>query len=289
VLEENERKKTMSSVAAQQPVPSLKGPLTYSVLMHAVLGGLLIYSGFAHRGESWGGAGGATQVGLVGSVPAIPLPRPDVVTPSRVVDNTKGLYKTEPPPEIKPPEPDAIPITKFHIKPPPTPKKKEALEHPTPPPPKPMHKSKILENNVPPPPNAVPYGNGGAPNIPYSSMALGPGQTTQGGLQFGSSGASGDFASRFTWYVQAVQRRVSSNWLQSTIDPSVSVAPRVVVTFDILRDGTAANIQVTHSSGNYSVDSSAVRAIRNSSPFDSLPAGYSGSRVSVDFWFDFHR
>jgi len=279
----------MSSVAAQQPIPSLKGPLTYSVLLHAVLGGLLIYSGFAHRGESWGGPGGAAEVGLVGSVPAIPLPRPDVVTPSRVVDNSKGLYKTEPPPEIKTPPPDAVPIQKFHLKPPPSPKhKSEALEHPTLPP-KNVHKSKLLENPTPPPQNAVPYGGGGAPNIPYSSFAMGAGQTTAGGLSFGSSGASGDFSSRFSWYVQAVQRRVSSNWLQSTVDPSVSVAPRVVVTFDILRNGTATNIQVTRSSGNYSVDSSAVRAIRNSSPFDSLPAGYSGSSVSVDFWFDFHR
>jgi periplasmic protein TonB len=280
----------MSSVAAEQPIPSLKRPLTYSVLLHAILGGLLVYSGFAHRGESWGGPGGATQVGLVGSVPAIPMPRPDVVTPSRVVDNSKGFYKTEPPPEIKTPPPDAIPIQKFHLKPPPTPKKKsEALEHPTPPPRKPTHKSKILENNVPPPPNAVPYGGGGAPNIPYSSFAMGTGQATQAGINFGSSSGGGDFASRFAWYVQAVQRRVSSNWLQSTVDPSVSLAPRVVVSFDILRNGTATNIQITRSSGNYSVDSSAVRAIRNSSPFDSLPAGYSGSSVSVDFWFDFHR
>jgi periplasmic protein TonB len=280
----------MSSVAAQHAIPSLKKPLTYSVFMHAVLAGLLIYSGFAHRGESWGGPGGAVSVGIVGNVPAIPLPRPDVVSSNPVVDNTKGLYKTEPPPEIKTPPPDAIPITKFKLKPPPPEKhKSEALEHPTPPPERVMHKSKVLENPTPPPPNAVPYGQGGAPSIPYSSFAMGAGTTTQGGLSFGSSGAGGDFSSRFSWYVQAVQRRVSSNWLQSTVDPSVSVAPRVVITFDILRDGTATNIQITRSSGNYSVDSSAVRAIHNSSPFDSLPAGYSGSRVSVDFWFDFHR
>jgi len=280
----------MSSVAAQQPIPSLKGPLTYSVLMHAILGGLLIYSSFTHRGENWGGPGGAVSVGIVGNVPAIPLPRPDVVSPNRVVDNSKGLYKTEPPPEIKNPPPDAIPITKFKLKPPPMPKKKsEALEHPTPPPKRIINKSKVLENRTPPPPNAVPYGNGGAPNIPVSSFAMGAGTTTQGGLTFGSSGAGGDFASRFSWYVQAVQRRVSSNWLQSTVDPSVSVAPRVIITFDILRNGTITNIQITRSSGNYSVDSSAVRAIRNSSPLDALPGGYSGSSVSVDFWFDFHR
>jgi periplasmic protein TonB len=279
----------MSSIAAQRPAPGLKGPLTYSVLMHAVLGGLLVYSGFSHRGENWGGPGGSVEVGLVGSVPAIPLPRPEVVSPNRVVDETKGLYKTEPAPVLKESEPDAIPITKFKLKRP-APPRKEAKGFETPPPPKYMSRpSKVLENRTPPPPNAIPYGNGGAPNIPYSSFSMGAGQATQGGLNFGSSGANGDFASRFAWYVQAVQRKVSSNWLQSTIDPNIVVAPRVVVSFDILRDGEVANAQVTRSSGNYSVDTSALRAVENSSPLNPLPGGYSGSRVSVEFWFDFHR
>ena len=86
-----------------------------------------------------------------------------------------------------------------------------------------------------------------------------------GGLAFNGVGG-GDFGSRFSWYVEAVQRRISSNWLQSTIDPNVAAAPRVVVTFTILRDGSVTNIQVTQRSNNYSVDTSAVRAVQDSSP-----------------------
>lgn len=282
----------MSSVAAQRPIPSLKGPLTYSVLFHAILGALLIYSGWTHRGENWGGTGESMHVGIVGSAPAIPLPKPDLVSPNRVVDNSKGLYKTEPAPEIKTPPPDAIPITKFKLKRPVPPPKEKPKGFVTPPPPKYLSRpSRVLENKTPPPQNAVPYGGGGAPDVPYSSgtFQMKPGQNTQGGLTFGSSGAPGDFASQFAWYVEAVQRKVSSNWLQSTIDPNVAVAPRVIVTFDILRDGRVANAQITRSSGNYSVDTSALRAVQNSSPLNPLPAGYSGSHVSVDFWFDFHR
>jgi len=89
--------------------------------------------------------------------------------------------------------------------------------------------------------------------------------------------------------VEAVQRRISSNWLQSTVDPTVRWAPRAVVTFQILRDGSAANIQVLQSSGNASVDASAVRAIHDSSPMQRLPSEYPGSNVSVEFWFDFRR
>lgn len=111
---------------------------------------------------------------------------------------------------------------------------------------------------------------------------------SQAGLGFtGASG--GDFGSRFSWYVEAVQRRISGNWLQSTVDPSVSSAPRVVVVFTILRNGTVTNVQVTQSSNNYSVDSSATRAVKESSPLAALPAEYSGSNVNVEFWFDFHR
>lgn len=281
----------MSSIAAERPIPSLKGPLTISILMHVALAAVgLINVYFTRRGENWGGpGGGSVTVTLTGSAPGIPMPRPEVETPNRVVDESKGLYKNEPAPEIKePPPPDAVPITKFKIKPPPQPKEKpRGFENP--PPPKYLsRKSKVLENPTPPPPNAVPYGGGGAPTVPYTSFAMGAGNGTQAGLSIGGA-EGGDFGSRFQWYVQAVQRRVSSNWLQSTIDSSVSVAPRVVATFDILRDGTITNIQITRSSGNYSVDSSAIRALRDSSPVNALPSEYSGARVGVEFWFDFHR
>ncbi len=66
-------------------------------------------------------------------------------------------------------------------------------------------------------------------------------------------------------------------------------APRAVITFEILRDGTVVNIQVTRSSGEPSVDRSAIRAIRESSPLDRLPSDYTGDKVLVEFWFDFRR
>jgi protein TonB len=239
--------------------------------MHCVLGTILVMSSvFSHRGDLWGGPGGAITVGIVGSVPGIPMPRPEIETTNRVVDESRGLYKSEPQPKPQP-MPDATPIPKFERN-----KQPRYITRP----------SRTLENPAQPPPNAVPYGGGGAPTVPYTSFSMGAG--TQGGLGFSGNGG-GDYGSRFPWYVEAVQRRVSGNWLQSTVDPSVSWAPRVIATFDILRDGTVANIQITRSSGNYSVDNSAIRAIRDASPLDRLPAEYSGTRVSVEFWFDFRR
>lgn len=169
--------------------------------------------------------------------------------------------------------PDATPIPKFEKKKPP-----KYVTRP----------SKVLENPTPPPRNAVPYGGGGTPTVPYTSFAMGSGTSTQAGMGFAGPGA-GNFGDRFSWYVEAVQRKVSGAWLQSTVDPRISFAPRVVATFDILRNGTVTNIQVTQSSGNPSVDASAVRAIRDASPMQQLPAAYSGGKVSVEFWFDFKR
>ena len=46
---------------------------------------------------------------------------------------------------------------------------------------------------------------------------------------------------------------------------------------------------VTQSSGNRSVDNSALRAVLSSSPMSALPSNYSGGSVTVEFWFEFRR
>ena len=253
---------------------NLKKPLVWSLGFHmALFGSLGVSTLLSHRGENWGGAGGdnAVTVGLVAKLPGIMLPRPDAVTTSRVVDETKGLYKSEPPPKPKEIAPDTKAIPQF---------KKEKTPHYI------THPSRVLEDPTPPPPNAVPYGQGGSPALPYSNFTVGG--ATQGGMGFSGPGG-GDFTGRFPAYVDAVRNRISSNWLQSTVDPSVRWAPRSMYTFQILRDGTVTNVQMTTSSGNRSVDNSALRAILNSSPVSPLPSNYSGNIVTVEFWFEFRR
>ena len=223
----------MAYAVANRAPESLKGPLSFSLVFHGALAVLFISSAiFSHTGNDWGGPGGAVTVGVVGSLPAVPLPLPDVVTPSRVVDESKGLYKAEPAPKPVPP-PDATPIPKFEKNKPP--------KYETRP-------SKVLENPKPPPPNAVPYGGGGTPTVPTTSFAMGPGAAAQAGMGFEGPGA-GNFGARFSWYVEAVQRKISASWLQSTVDPRVQFAPRMVATFDIARDGSVSNIQLRNRVG----------------------------------------
>ncbi len=244
-----------------------------SALFHAALAGTMLVSAVvSHRGNNWGGiGGGSVEVGIVGHMPGIPLPKPAAVTESRVVDESQGLYKSEPKPKDVPPPPDAHSLPAFDRNKPPV---------------VPTHPSKVLEDTTPPPSNAVPYGGGGSPALPYSQFTVSG--ATQGGMGFTGPGG-GDFGSRFPWFVEAVRNRISSNWLQTMVDPSVRWAPRAVITFQILRDGSIANVQLLQSSGNRSVDNSAVRAILGSSPVTRLPNDYSGSTVNVEFWFEFRR
>jgi protein TonB len=256
------------------PAPAgFKGPFGFSVAFHVLLFVLLAISTVnSHRGDTWGGPGGGSMtIGLVGSAPAIPLPTPPEITSNPVVDESKGLYKSEPVPNIPPPA-DATPLPKFEKNKPP-----KYITRP----------SKVLPNPTPPPENAVPYGGGGTPSMPTSSFAMGSGSTAAG---LGVSGpGAGNFGARYSWYVEAVQRRISGNWLQSTVDPNIRWAPRMVVTFQIQRNGSVANSQILQTSGNRSVDNSAIRAIQESSPFQPLPNDYNGSFVNVEFWFEFKR
>ncbi len=245
---------------------SLQQFLVYSVIMHASLAFVIAVSAYIQfRDNRWGGIGGdlgGTKVNLVSSA-GLPMPKESVVTESKAVDPTKGLYKEEPP---KPPEPktDATKIPKFE------------KEKPLPP----SRPSRTLENKTPPPNNAVPYGKGGNPDLPtgYSQT---PGVGSSGGSVQGQGNT--DFTTRYGWYIAAAKRRVAPNWNVLFLDPSVrnSQTLHCVISFTIMRDGTVRNLRIAQSSGNSSWDNSGLRAIQSSSPFPPLPSDWTAPDVSV--------
>ena len=250
---------------------SLKKYLGRSVIFHVLLFAAFLGGSYLERpGNAWGGVGstlGGTQVSLVRSA-GIPMPREAVVTESKVVDPTKTLHKEDPKP--KPPEPktDATPIRKFE------------KEKPLPPSPK----SRVLENKTPEVDNAIP-GHGGSPNLPtgYSQT---PGPSSPGMSAIGQGG--GDFAGRYPWYVDAVRNRVEQNWDQTSIDGPTRAAHRAhaVMTFRINGNGTISNIKLLQTSGNSSMDYSAMRALQSIDAFRPLPNDYMGKYVDVTFDFD---
>jgi protein TonB len=198
-------------------------------------------------------------------VSSVPLPASAVQTQNVLANESKGLTQSQPKTEEK--EPEAIPIPGKNAKIKPKPRSSES------------QKAQPEEES-----NVVPFGEGGPVSGPYGSFNAGG---AKGG--FGFTGGGGDFGSRFAWYVRVVQQKVSENWLKYEVDPGVTDARRVYVTFDIMRDGHPASVQLEQSSGVPSLDQSAVRALQRIDTFGPLPPDYSGNKVSVEFWFDFKR
>ena len=246
-----------------------RSPLAVSAVLHALLfGGMLLFAMItSQRGEDWGGTGGGGGAMSANLVSTIPLPsKPDAT--NVLATESKGLSQSVPKPVEK--EPDAIPIPDkdVKIKPqkvPTTPTREKPREI-------------AAESNV------IPFGQGGPVSGPYGVFAAGG---AKGG--FGFTGGGGDFGSRYAWYVDAVRRKVSENWLKYEVDPGISSARRVYIYFEITRGGSPVNIRVEQSSGIPALDQSAMRALQRIDTFGPLPNDYAGNRVSVEFWFDYKR
>jgi protein TonB len=118
--------------------------------------------------------------------------------------------------------------------------------------------------------------------LAYGQFSTGAGQA---GIGFGDAA----FGDKYGWYVTAITRAISNNWLKSLVDPSVQKAPRVSLSFNIARDGTVSGVTVQQSSGVPSLDRSAQRAVLASSPLAPLPGDYRGGSVSVNFYFEYSR
>jgi len=245
--------------------------LAWSVGLHiGIAACIILYAVVIHSsgGGTWGTGGGGDAMGVT-LVSTVPLPANPTQTQNVLANESKGLTHSEPKPVVK--EPDAIPIPdkNFKKKPKPLASESHATSKPEP------------EQEAS---NVVPFGEGGPVSGPYGVFNAGG---AKGG--FGVTGGGGDFGTRFAYYVQQIQRKVSENWLKYEVDPRITTAQRVYLTFDVMRDGRPTNVQVEQSSGVPSLDQSAVRALQRIDTFGPLPSDYSGNKVSVEFWFDYKR
>ncbi len=245
--------------------------LAWSVALHlAVAVSIILYAviGPGGHGSTWGAGGGGDAMGVT-LVSSVPLPASAVQTQNVLANQSKGLTQSPPKAEEKAPEAIPIPDKNSKAKTKPLPSESHQKAKPQP------------EEEAS---NVVPFGEGGPVSGPYGTFNAGG---AKGG--FGFTGGGGDFGSRFAYYVRIVQQKVSENWLKYEVDPRVTDARRVYVTFDIMRDGHPANVQVEQSSGVPSLDQSAVRALQRIDTFGPLPSDYSANKVSVEFWFDYKR
>lgn len=244
--------------------------LAWSAVLHgAITGALLVYSAvfYGTSGSAWGSGGGGEAIGAT-LVTTVPIAASPADTKNVLANESKGVTKSLD--KIEEKEPDAIAIQGKNTKV--KPKKPETAAK-SKPQPEPQEET-----------NQVAFGEGGPVSGPYGSFAA-PG--TKGG--FGVAGGGGDFGTRFGWYVKVVSQKVHENWLAYEVDPKIKKADRFYLSFDITREGRPTNVQVEQSSGVPSLDISAVRAIQRIDTFGPLPPDYSGSKLSVEFWFDYDK
>ena len=245
--------------------------LAWSAGLHVgITVALLIYSAVVSRtsGDTWGSGGGGEAIGAT-LVSTVPLPANPAQTQNVLANESKGLTQSQPKVEEK--TPDAIEIQGKNAKIKPKKKQETASKEKAQPPPE--------EES-----NQVAFGEGGPVSGPYGTFSAGG---AKGG--FGITGGGGDFGTKYAWYVQVIQKKVADNWLKYEVDPKITTAQRVYITFDVARDGNPANVQIEQSSGVPSLDISAKRALQRIDTFGPLPSDYSGDKISVEFWFDYKK
>jgi periplasmic protein TonB len=242
-------------------------PVTGSVLLHIAIAGAIIayyFVGGFFKSNLWGGpnVGGAIQVNLVSS--AIPLP-------SDVPPNQNVLATEKPSPAPAPPEPkaaapkvdeEAIPIASKKEQPKPQPQ------------PKPQQKTQQPVQT-----NKATYGEMAANNLPRAVQ----GQTNPGPTSI----TQGDFGTRFAWYVDGINRKMSQVWNKFEVDPRTPKGARVYVTFPISKNGQPGNPQLDKSSGSPTLDRSCQRAVQRVDTFGALPGGYNGNTLNVSYYCEY--
>jgi protein TonB len=242
---------------------SIRAPFLGSVAFHAAVFGLLAVGGisYQHSREIWGGpktqAGDAVQVNAVKN---IPLPsRAGPVNP--VANDTESQVQQAPKPEpkkqVKLPEPKAIPMKSRFVEKQP---KQQAPQRYRPYPPVP---NQVFTSEAP---------------AARSDMFQKPGSAGVG------IGPNSVFGNRFGAYADLVVKRVTEKWSRNGLAGSPSTPP-VIVTFDILRDGSVRNSQIAQRSGNTTLDNSALRAVMDAAPFPPLPPDYERNEANVELHF----
>ncbi len=243
---------------------SVAGPATASIMLHIVLFGFVAYYawilGLFHH-NLWGnaGAGGAMQVNLVS-----PLPLPSHEVNQNVVSTETPSQAPAPPSPKEEHQIDqtAIPILGKHTKP-----QKKTIQ-------------KTQQHQPQPVQNRANYGEKAGSVIP---QAVNPQIASNGPTSVGDN----DFASRYGWYVDQINRKMSQSWNRFEVDPRTPHGARVYLIFTINRDGSPGNVQLDSSSGSPTLDRSCENGVARVDTFGALPGGYNQSTLKVSYYCEY--
>jgi protein TonB len=247
-----------------QPVA---GAAMGSFALHAAMLGLAVSyfalnSLFPHN--LWGnpGAGGAMQVNLVST--ALPLPNNQPVNQNVLTTEKPSEAPAVPSPkEQKQVDEKAIPILGKQVKP----QEKTA--------------PKTQQHQTPPQQdNLARYGEQTGSIIPRATQPV-------TGSNGPTSVGDGDFASKFGWYVDEINKKMMYSWYKQEVDPRTPKGTRVYLVFTIHRDGSPSDVQVDRASGSPTLDTSCKRGVQRVDTFGSLPPAYNQNSLKVSYYCEY--
>jgi protein TonB len=238
---------------------------TGSLISHGIAIGLLGASGLFHLTKNDFGSPSASSGSVgVNMVKTIPIPRREgPVNP--LANDTKSIVPQAPAPpklqkQVKADPEHAIEIPDKVAKPKklsPQQQVRDVLRPPEP------YKSNQIFSNTPQAANSPLYGTQGT-----------------GGIDVGPASVLG---TRFGAYEALVRDRISQHW--NTANVHSLPEQMCAVSFTIARNGTVSNVQITHPSGNYLLDTSSQRAVLDSNPLPALPAQFERNEATVELRF----
>ena len=244
----------------------LRVPLLGSLLFHSGLVALIALSWFRlnhRRGETLGDlnpAGGPAYA--VSPVHNIPIPQRDAPA-NPVANDTQSTVKSAPAKQetekAQVPDRNAVAIPDRF--------RREAE--------RPQHQQQYQQ---PAPPNQIYSRTRQALSSPMYSAQSGAGQ-----VGIGPNTPLGD--NRLGWYAELIRERIAQNWNTNGLDTRSQRLP-ATVSFVIMRDGTVRNPRIVQSSGDYNIDTTALRAVFQSDHLPPLPPQITDSYISAQFTFN---
>lgn len=233
---------------------ALHGGLIAALVLYGVVSGLF-------RHGIWGnaGLGGAMQVNLVSS--ALPLPAKQVNQNVLATETPSKAPAELSPKKLQQVDEKAIPIPGRRVKPQRQTKLKTQQHQPT------------------PQQNRAAYGEQAGSVMPRATT---PSMASNGPTTVGDN----DFASRFGWYVDQINRKMANNWYKAA-DPGTPHGARVYLVFTIRRDGSPSSVQMDRSSGSATLDLSCERAVQRVDTFGSLPGAYNQNTLKVSYYCEY--
>jgi protein TonB len=249
----------------------------WSIILHISVAASLV-------GVSWTAAHMSSKVqfgdpngGRIGAVAVRPvsIPLPSRSGPENPVANPTESKVPEAPPKpkaqqkaVKTPPPDAIPLRNRNVR-----TRPERVEASQP------NKWRAQQQDAS---NQLHSTGGQALVNPMIGMS------GSGGVNLGENTP---FGTQFGWYAKALQDKIARNWHTNEIDPRIRNAPVVTISFVILKNGSLGpgSLKISRSSGNRTLDFSALRAIQDSAPLPELPAQFPRNQAEVEFQFELRR